>query len=84
MRRWQPHGGREHHDDCAAMLDGGTCVTYGRGGASCAFGPDCGNAATCAGNATQLCVLGAQISVDCVTSGFARCDLGSCIPTTFP
>jgi hypothetical protein len=38
----------------------------------------------CAGNVAQLCVLGAQISVDCVAAGFSRCGLGSCIPATFP
>lgn len=76
--------GREQRYACDAMLDGGTCVGYGRGGASCGFGPDCGAAATCAGNVAQLCVLGAQSSVDCVAAGFSRCALGSCVPATFP
>jgi hypothetical protein len=32
----------------------------------------------------QLCVLGAQVSIDCVAAGFASCGLGSCIPAKFP
>lgn len=78
-------GGHEYVYHCAEMFDGGTCFNYGREGASCDFGPSCsGTYATCAGDVTQLCVLGAQTSVDCVASGFARCELGSCIPATFP
>lgn len=76
--------GHEQRYACDAMFDGGTCVGYGRGGAQCGFGPDCGGAATCDGNVAQLCVLGAQTSIDCVAAGFARCSQGSCIPATFP
>jgi hypothetical protein len=77
-------GGHEFRYACGEILDGGTCINEGIDGASCAFGPDCGDTATCAGNVTQLCVLGAQVSIDCVASGFAGCDLGSCLPATFP
>jgi hypothetical protein len=77
-------GGRELRYACAEMFDGGMCLNEGRDGASCAFGPSCGDSATCAGNVTQLCVLGAQVSIDCIASGFGGCDLGSCLPKTFP
>jgi hypothetical protein len=77
-------GGHEQRYACAAMFDGGTCLDYGREGVSCGFGPDCGGTATCDGNVATLCVLGAQVSVDCVAAGFRSCALGSCIPATFP
>jgi hypothetical protein len=77
-------GVHEQRYACAEMLDGGTCVDGGRGGFSCGFGPDCGGTATCTGNVTQVCVLGAQVSIDCVASGFGGCGLGSCLPTKFP
>jgi hypothetical protein len=77
-------GGHETRHDCAAMLDGGSCLNYGRDGASCGFGPDCGGTATCSGNTTTVCVLGAEVSLDCVASGFAACGMGSCVPATFP
>ena len=76
-------GGHEQRFACDAMLDGSTCVNYGRGGASCAFGPACGSVPACSGNVAQLCVLGAQVSIDCVAAGFASCGLGSCIPAKF-
>lgn len=78
-------GGHEFVYQCAKMFDGGTCFPYGREGASCDFGPSCGDSeATCAGNVTQLCVLGAHTSIDCVAAGYARCELGSCVPARFP
>lgn len=77
-------GGHEQRYACDAMLAGGTCVNQGRGGASCAFGVDCSSGAACAGNVTQLCVLGRQVSIDCVAAGFASCSVGSCIPARFP
>jgi hypothetical protein len=63
---------------------GGTCVDYGIDGHSCGFGPDCGETATCSGNTSQLCVFDAQISIDCVASGYAGCNLGSCVTATLP
>lgn len=77
-------GGHEYTYQCAEMFQGGTCVDDGRSGHSCGFGPDCGETATCNGNTSQLCVLGAQISIDCVASGYAGCSLGSCLTATFP
>lgn len=77
-------GGHEQRYACDTMFEGGTCVGYGRDGASCGFGFDCGGAAVCGGNVTNLCVLGARTTVDCVAAGFSRCDMGSCIPATFP
>lgn len=69
---------------CDRMLAGGTCVPVGRDGASCGFDTACTETATCAGTSTQVCVLGTQVSVDCVAAGFRSCNLGSCIPATFP
>jgi hypothetical protein len=76
--------GHEVRYACDAILAGGTCVPIGRDGASCAFDTACVESATCTGNVTQVCVLGTQVTIDCVATGFQSCYLGSCIPSTFP
>jgi hypothetical protein len=78
-------GGHEQRVDCAAVLDGGTCLPVGSGGVSCDFGSACGaTTATCNGNVASLCILGVTIDVDCIASGFAGCTAGSCIPAHLP
>ena len=72
-------GGHETAYDCTAMLRGGSCVTGGRDGFSCGFGPDCGDTATCTLGSAQLCVLGGQATVDCLAAGFTSCIAGSCL-----
>jgi hypothetical protein len=80
-------GGHEQRVDCATVLDGGTCLPIGSGGATCNFGMACtpsGATATCNGNHASLCILGVTVDIDCNASGFTGCDLGSCIPTHLP
>jgi hypothetical protein len=80
-------GGHEQRVDCPTVLDGGTCLPIGSGGATCNFDTACtpsGATATCNGTTSSLCILGTTVNVDCAAAGFASCAEGSCLPAHLP
>jgi hypothetical protein len=77
--------GQELRVDCAAELDGGTCLVGADGLPHCRFASECeAGTAVCAGDVLPLCTLGRSVSLDCKALGFKSCDGSLCLRAVFP